>query len=864
MESDSSNKQSKYHTMEVIKRNGKRERVSFDKVIYRLESLCDGLNREFIDPIEIALETIRDFYSGINTEEIDDHSAKVCARKIIDHPDYNLLAARILTSSLHKKTSGNFKKVTETLYTHKDKDGDAVQLISNKLYNIVQKHHEEIQSRIDYERDFLIDFFGFNTLKRSYLIKTRKEFGDNGTIVERPQDMFMRVALGIHGEDLEKAFKTYDLMSQKYFIHATPTLFNAGTPRPQCSSCFLLHVDDSMEGITDNWKECAMISKNAGGIGICLSNIRAKGSKIRGTNGISSGLVKLCKTYNDIAKYVNQGGKRNGSIACYLETHHADIFDFLNLRRPQGNDDDKARDLFLALWVSDLFMKQVNDDGDWYLMCPDQCPGLTDAYGEEFEKLYWKYVDEGKYRKKIRAQELYDRIIDSQIETGMPYMAYKDSVNKKSNQKNLGTIKQSNLCCEIVEYTSSEESAVCNLASLALPRFIEEKDGEKIYNYKKLHEVVQVCVENLNKVIDINYYPSEKTKRSNMRHRPIGLGVQGLANVYNELNVPFDSNEALIINEKIFETIYHGALYSSCELAKEHGSYETFKGSPFSEGKLQWHLWGKNKDDMHLNWDWTSLIEDIKKYGTRNSLLTALMPTASTSQILGCNECIEPYTTNLYTRKTLAGSFLVVNEHLIKRLIKEELWTKEIKDQFVYHGGSIQLIDEIPKEIRNQYKTAYEIKQSSIIKQAASRGPFIDQTQSMNLFMEKVWSDAIGSLHLMGWELGLKTGLYYLRGKPASDPIKFGMDPDIIKKIEQKISNKEGMTFNYSNNEDDDNDNEDDDNDNEDDDNDNEDDDNDNEDDDSTDTNDNNKENESAQCCQFSLDGNAEGCLACQ
>jgi ribonucleoside-diphosphate reductase alpha subunit len=843
-----------HHTMEVIKRNGKAQRVSFDKVIYRLESLCEGLNREYVDPIQIALETIKGFHPNITTEEIDNLSASICAHKIMDHPDFNKLAGRILVSNLHKMTCGNFKEVVEKLYNHVDKDGDRVQLVSKELYEIVQEHADEIQNEIKYDRDFLIDFFGLNTLKRSYLIRTRKDYLDEGTIIERPQDMFMRVSIGIHGYDLKRAFQTYHLMSQKYFIHATPTLFNAGTPRSQCSSCFLLYVDDSMEGIADNWKECAMISKNAGGIGVCISDIRSRGSKIRGTNGVSSGVVKLCKTYNDIARYVNQGGKRNGSIAVYMETWHADIFDFINLRTPQGNDDDKARDLFLGLWVCDLFMKQLEEDGDWYLMCPNQCKGLTDSYGDEFEKLYWKYVKEGKYRKKVKAQDLMAKIIDSQIESGMPYMLYKDNVNKKSNQKNIGVIKQSNLCAEIVEVSNNEESAVCNLANIALPAFVEEKNGRNIVNYKKLHEVAGILTENLNRIIDINYYPSEKTKRSNLRHRPIGIGVQGLANLYNILNLPFDSEEALIVNEKIFETIYHGALTASCRLAKEYGPYETFEGSPFSKGELQWHMWGLTNDDLHMDWNWNELIDDIVKYGVRNSLLTAIMPTASTSQILGYNECIEPFTTNLYTRKTLAGTYIIVNEHLVSTLIKHKLWNDDIKNKFKYFNGSIQKIDEIPDDIKNVYKTAYEIKQSSILKQSASRGPFIDQTQSLNLFMNEVDTDLIYSIHNKGWSLGLKTGLYYLRGKPAQDPIKFGLDTEVIEKIERDMEKKTGSRFKYINespvnespvnespsidiltdfdsNKDDDS---------------------------------QSEKEEPKKFCQFSLDGNAEGCLACQ
>lgn len=781
-------------SMEVIKRNGERQRVSFDKVIYRIESLCWGLDRKYLDPIEVALETIRGFHTNIKTEEIDELSEQICAEKIIDHPDFNKLAARISISSLHKKTSGSFLEVIKTLYNHKDKFDDNIYLVSEKLYNIVLENYEKIEKEIDYNRDFLIDFFGFKTLEASYLIRTRKYPKDLGKVIERPQDMFMRVALGIHGNDLESAFETYHLMSQKYFIHATPTLFNAGTNYSQCSSCFLIYMDDSIDGISDVWKESALISKMAGGIGICLTDIRAKGSKIKSTNGVSDGIAPLCQTLNWIGRYVNQGGKRKGSIALYLEPWHADIFEFLELRTPHGNENNKARDIFLSLWVNDLFMKSVEKDDYWYLMCPNECKGLSNTYGEEFEKLYLDYVEKGLYRKKIKAQELWERIIDAQIETGMPYIAFKDNVNRKSNQSNVGVIKQSNLCCEIVEYTDNDETAVCNLASIVLPTYVENG----VFNYDKLHEIAQIITKNLNKVIDINYYPSEKTKRSNFKHRPIGIGVQGLANVYNLLKLPFDSEEANNVNKKIFETIYHGSLTASNELAKIHGHYETFEGSPFSKGKLQWDLWGIKEEDLSL--EWNELKESIVKYGTRNSLLTALMPTASTSQIMGCNEAFEPYTTNLYTRKTKAGVFIMVNENLVNELIKNNLWTKDIIEEFKYFSGSIQMIDRIPDNIKKIYKTAYEMKQSALIKQSFSRGPFIDQTQSMNLFVNEIDSDLIGSLYFYGWENGLKTGVYYLRTDSATKALRFGIDPDVSKRIENKYKLKDNVIDNETDN----------------------------------------------------------------
>lgn len=813
--------------MKVIKRSGKCQEVSFDKITERIKNMCEQLKLKRIDPIKVAKDTINGIQDRITTEELDLFAANKCAEKILDDPEYNKLAAGICISNLHKTTSEDFMEVTMKLYNNIDRLGNKNPLITEKYLSDVKKHINKINEVIDYNRDFNFDFFSIKTLEKSYLIRLLNEkIGsdekDNtnntsstnneikmrqiyGRVVERPQHMIMRVAIGIHGDDIDSVIETYDLISNKYLIHASPTLYNAGSPYAQCSSCFLLRMGDSIDEIFHTVANVAKISKRAGGIGITISNIRAKGSLIRGTNGNSDGIIPLAKLLNQEGRYVNQGGRRKGAIALFLETWHADIFSFVELRRNTGAEELRARDIFLALWISDLFMKRVINNEKWSLMCPDECPNLTNTYGEEFEKLYTQYEKEGRYRKQVNAQDLFFHIMESQIETGMPYMAYKDNANRKTNQQNLGTIECSNLCCEIFEYTAPDEIAVCNLNSLCLPNFIEkDKNGKLFYNYQKLYKVAKVATKNLNRVIDVNYYPVDEAKNSNLKHRPIGVGVQGLADVYCLLEVPFDSKEADDINRKIFETIYFGCLESSMELAKVEGPYETFKGSPFSKGILQWHMWGLTKDDLLMDWDWDGLIENIIKYGTRNSLLTALMPTASTSQIMTNNECHEPFTSNLYTRSTLAGEFIILNKHLANKLIKLGLWTDEIKEELLYDNGSIQNIKEIPKYIKDIYKTAFEMKTKPVIDQSVSRGPFIDQSQSLNLFSDKPDFDMLRKAHIYGWKKGLKTGLYYLRSKPAVDAIAFGLDHSAI----ERILKKRGLShnYNYSNNHDDDDD----------------------------------------------------------
>jgi ribonucleoside-diphosphate reductase alpha chain len=795
--------------MEVIKRDGRREKVSFDKIIQRIEKVCEELNLKRINPIEIAKDTVQGIYDGITTEELDFFASNKCAEKIMDDPEYNKLAAGLCISNLHKTTSDNFMEVTDKLYNNLDNVGVPNPLVTKEYYDAVKNNIEKIQSALQYNRDYAFDFFGVKTMERAYLIrlKTHNIITDNktktvgngvpeeekmrmkfGRIIERPQHLFMRVAIGIHGEDIDRAIETYDLVSMRYFTHASPTLYNAGSPNPQMSSCFLLGMADSIEGIfRETISDVSLISKWAGGIGIHIQDIRAKGSLIRGTNGTSDGVIPMIKVLNATARYVNQGGRRNGAIAVYIEPWHADIYDFCDLRKNTGTEELRARDIFLALWVNDIFMERVKADEMWSLMCPDECPKLTTTYGDEFNQLYTMYEREGRFKKQVKATDLWFHILSAQIETGMPYMTFKDNINGKSNQINVGVIQSSNLCAEICEYSDPDETAVCNLASICLPTFIEtDKNGHKSYNYEKLCEVSKVATRNLNKVIDLNYYPIEKARKSNMKHRPIGLGVQGLADVYAILDMPFDSEEARIVNKKIFETIYYGALCASCELAKVDGYYTTFPGSPFSEGKLQWHMWGLTEKDLLMNWDWNSLIKDIIKYGTRNSLLTALMPTASTSQLMCNNEAFEPYTTNMYTRTTLAGEYMIINQHLVEKLIDQGLWTKEIREEFMFDNGSIQKIDEIPHYIKEVFKTAFEMKAKPIVQQSIERGPFVDQSQSMNLFMGEPDFDMLTSSHFYSWKNGLKTGMYYLRTRPAVNAIKFGLDPDIIKRIETK------------------------------------------------------------------------------
>ena len=752
--------------MFVLKRDGNKESVKFDKITARVQKLCYGLDPNHVNPVSVAMKVIEGIYAGVTTHELDNLAAEIAASLTTTHPDYALLASRIAVSNLHKSTNKSFSKTMDALYNFIDpKTGLHAPLIADDVYEIIQKNAQILDSTIIYDRDFGYDYFGFKTLERSYLLRL------NGKVAERPQHMLMRVAVGIHKEDIEAAIQTYNLMSERWFTHATPTLFNAGTPKPQMSSCFLLTMkDDSIDGIYDTLKQCAKISQSAGGIGLSIHNIRATGSYIRGTNGTSNGIVPMLRVFNDTARYVDQGaGKRKGSFAIYLEPWHADIFEFLDLRKNVGKEEIRARDLFTALWIPDLFMKRVKDNGEWSLMCPNECPGLSDTYGAAFEALYTKYESEGKARKTVKAQELWFAILDSQIETGNPYMLYKDACNEKSNQKNLGTIKSSNLCTEILEYTSADEVAVCNLASLALPRFVE--DGK--FNHEKLFDVTYVATKNLNKIIDRNYYPVPEARNSNLRHRPIGLGVQGLADVFILLRMAFDSAEARQMNKDIFETIYYAALTASKDLAKDLGPYESYKGSPISKGQFQFDLWGVAPSNR---WEWDILRDEISKYGVRNSLLVAPMPTASTSQILGNNECFEPYTSNIYSRRVLSGEFVIVNKHLLKDLVKLGIWNDRLKNQIIANNGSVQSIKEIPDNIKELYKTVWEIKQKSIIDMAADRGAYICQSQSLNLFIQDANFAKLTSMHFYAWERGLKTGMYYLRTKAATDAIKFTVE----------------------------------------------------------------------------------------
>jgi ribonucleoside-diphosphate reductase alpha chain len=752
--------------MYVLKRDGNKESVKFDKITARVQKLCYGLEPQHVNPVSVAMKVIEGIYAGVTTHELDNLAAEIAASLTTTHPDYALLASRIAVSNLHKSTNKSFSKTMASLYNFVDpKTGLHAPLIADDVHEIIQKNAQLLDSTIIYDRDFGYDYFGFKTLERSYLLRL------NGKVAERPQHMLMRVAVGIHKEDIDAAIETYNLMSERWFTHATPTLFNAGTPKPQMSSCFLLTMkDDSIDGIYDTLKQCAKISQSAGGIGLSIHNVRATGSYIRGTNGTSNGIVPMLRVFNDTARYVDQGGgKRKGSFAIYLEPWHADIFEFLDLRKNVGKEEIRARDLFTALWIPDLFMKRVKDNGDWSLMCPNECPGMSDTYGAEFEALYTKYENEGKARKTVKAQELWFAILDSQIETGNPYMLYKDACNEKSNQKNLGTIKSSNLCTEILEYTSPDEVAVCNLASLALPRYVE--DGK--FNHQRLFEVTYVATKNLNKIIDRNYYPVVEARNSNLRHRPIGLGVQGLADVFILLRMAFDSPDARQLNKDIFETIYYASLTASKDIAMELGPYETYKGSPMSKGQMQFDMWGVTPSNR---WEWDVLREEIAKYGVRNSLLVAPMPTASTSQILGNNECFEPYTSNIYSRRVLSGEFVIVNKHLLKDLVKLGIWNDRLKNQIIANNGSIQAINEIPENIKELYKTVWEIKQKSIIDMAADRGAYICQSQSLNLFIQDANFAKLTSMHFYAWEKGLKTGMYYLRTKAASDAIKFTVE----------------------------------------------------------------------------------------
>ena len=753
--------------MLVLKRDGRRESVKFDKITSRIERLCYGLDMNYVDPTSVAKRVIDGLYDGVTTEELDHLAAETAASMTTKHPDYATLAARIAVSNLHKKTSKSFANTMKRLYTYVDaKTGENASMISNEVYEFIRKNASILDSAIIYDRDYGYDYFGFKTLEKSYLLKA------DGKIVERPQHMLMRVSCGIHAGDLDATLQTYNLMSERWFTHATPTLFNSGTPKPQLSSCFLLTTqDDSIDGIYETLKQCAKISQSAGGIGLSIHNIRATGSYIKGTNGTSNGIIPMLRVFNDTARYVDQGGgKRKGAFAIYLEPWHADVFEFLDLRKNHGKEEMRARDLFYAMWISDLFMRRVEDNGEWSLFCPKEAPGLAEVYGKDFDALYEKYEKEGRARKVIKAQELWFAILEAQVETGTPYMLFKDAANRKSNQKNLGTIKSSNLCTEILEYTAPDEVAVCNLASIALPKYVI--NGK--FDHQKLYDVTYVATLNLNKIIDVNYYPVPEAEKSNKRHRPIGLGVQGLADAFILMRMPFESEEARQLNIDIHETIYYAAMTASKDLSAKLGPYETFKGSPVSKGIFQFDMWGVTPSSGR--YDWEELKREVKKHGVRNSLLVAPMPTASTSQILGNNECFEPYTSNIYTRRVLSGEFVVVNKHLLKDLIKLNLWNDKMKNRLIEMNGSVQNINDIPQHLKDLYKTAWEIKGKTLIEMSADRGAYICQSQSLNIFMTDVNFGKLTSMHFYAWNKGLKTGMYYLRTKSAANAIQFTVE----------------------------------------------------------------------------------------
>ncbi len=769
--------------MFVIKRNGKQESIKFDKITARIQKLSYGLS-SLVDVIEVTKKVIEGIYDGVTTTELDNLAAETAASLTTRHPDYALLASRIAVSNLHKNTVKSFSQTMRKLYNYTDNaTGRKMPLLADDVMQIIEANAELLDSSIIYDRDFGFDYFGFKTLEKSYLLRI------DGKIVERPQHMYMRVAIGIHKEDVESAIATYNLMSERWFTHATPTLFNAGTPKPQMSSCFLLTMkDDSIDGIYDTLKQTAKISQSAGGIGLSIHNVRATGSYIGGTNGTSNGIIPMLRVFNDTARYVDQGGgKRKGAFAIYLEPWHADVFEFLDLRKNHGKEELRARDLFYAMWIPDLFMKRVESNEQWSLFCPNEAPGLADCHGEAFEKLFVQYEKEGRARKTVQAQELWFAILDAQIETGTPYLLYKDAANNKSNQQNLGTIKSSNLCTEILEYTSPDEVAVCNLASIALPRFVH--DGK--FDFDKLYEVTYQATKNLNRIIDNNYYPVEEAKRSNLRHRPIGLGVQGLADAFILMRLPFESDLAKMLNKNIFETIYFAAMTASKDLAIQDGAYETFEGSPLSKGVFQFDMWNVSPSDRH---DWETLRAEVIKHGVRNSLLVAPMPTASTSQILGNNECFEPYTSNIYTRRVLSGEFIIVNKHLLKDLIQLGLWNNTMKNKIIAANGSVQHIQEIPAEIKELYKTVWEIKQRNLIDMAADRGAFICQSQSLNLFVDSPSNAKLTSMHFYAWKKGLKTGMYYLRTQAASQAYQFTVEKQGSTAMEPVVPKAEATT----------------------------------------------------------------------
>lgn len=824
--------------MRVMKRDGKFEDISFDKILNRVKNLGNNMEPKLkLNYSQFVMDVIEQLYPDISTTKIDELTAEQCASMCTKHPDYGSLASRIIVSNNHKNTLASFSDTMELLYEFKDVHDKHIPIIDANVWTIIKKNKDFFDNLVDYNRDFEIDYFGFKTLERAYLMRVDKK------VVERPQHMWLRVSIGIHFDDLDAVKETYDLMSQKYFTHATPTLYNAGTPRPQLSSCYLLSMeDDSIEGIYNTLKECANISKWAGGIGLHIHNVRATGTHIRGTNGTSNGIVPMLQVFNKTARYVDQGGgKRNGSFAIYMEPWHSDIEDFLDLKKNHGDEEMRARDLFYALWIPNLFMEKVEQDLEWCLFCPDKCPGLSDCYGEEFNTLYNKYESEGKMNKRVKARDIWYKILDSQMETGTPYLLYKDAANEKSNQKNLGVIKSSNLCTEIIEYSNDEETAVCNLASIGLSKYVND---DKTFNYEHLHSVTKVVTSNLNKIIDVNFYPTEKTRRSNFLHRPIGIGVQGLADVFAMMDIPYHSAEAISVNKLIFETIYHAALERSNEIAISRkddltavmdmnkyddkynidifettekdcrtykstlsektneivnkvkpiraeldikdknviGSYSSFVGSPASKGILQFDMWNVTPSERY---DWTTLKKSIQDHGIRNSLLLAPMPTASTSQILGNNECFEPYTSNIYTRRTLAGDYVVANKHLMKELVELDLWTEDLKNNIILNKGSIQHIDGIPDNIKEKYKIVWEIPMKHLIDMSVDRGAFICQSQSLNLWQEDPSYKSLTAMHFYGWKKGLKTGLYYLRRKPRHQPQQFTIDPTKIQHEEE-------------------------------------------------------------------------------
>jgi ribonucleoside-diphosphate reductase alpha chain len=783
--------------MKIKKRDGKLESLSLDKIGYRLKKLSNDKilgKLSTIDTDIIAQKVISTIYDGVSSTELDEEAARISI-SMTENLEFGKLASRIIISNIHKNTTECFSEVMEKLYSNVDSNGNPAPVLADDIILLVRKYKDILNESIDYSRDYLFDYFGFKTLEKSYLMKLGSK------VVERPQHLYMRVAIQVHKDSIEDVIKTYNLISQHYFTFASPTMFNAGSRLQNLSSCFLIGTHDSIDGIYKTISDCAQISKVGGGIGVHINNIRSKGSVIRGTNGVSDGIIPMLKVYNSTCLYVNQSGRRKGSFAMYLSPEHPDIFEFLDLRKNQGSEDIRARDLFLAMWISDLFMKQVETDGDWYLMDPDECPGLCDCYGEEYEKLYWKYVEENKYKRKVKAQEIWMRILDSQIETGTPYILYKDKCNKMSNQKNIGIIKSSNLCSEVLLYSDHEEYAVCNLASIALPKYVEIDPETKLpfYNHQKLFEVAKHIVLPMNNIIDFNHYPVPETKKSNMSHRPIGVGVQGLNCSYIKMRISFESEEAKKLNKEIFETIYFALLTGSMELAKKDGPYSSFKGSPMSEGKLQFDLWAEHngidlKEYLSGRWDWDTLREQIKEHGVRNSTLTTCMPTASSAQIMGNTESFECFDSCIFKRRVLSGEYIVANKYLVEDLTKLKLWNKELKDLIIANNGSIQNIDIIPDDIKTLYKTVWEITMKNFIEQSSQRGPFIDMTQSLNLFMANPTIKKLTSMHFFGWKQGLKTGIYYLRSKSSSAASKFTIDPNMEKRIKEKQKKGKSLT----------------------------------------------------------------------